>query len=180
VGDAWPAWATEPVRIVDHDPLWAARARRLAADVGGILRPWLADEVQHVGSTAVPGLVAKPVLDLLAPIAAFGQIAQSDPVLARAGWSLVPPELDERPWRRFHVLPDGVRRVAHLHLLAADHPKVEQTLRFRDALRADPELAAAYAQVKRRAAVTHADDREAYTRAKTAFVEDVLARTRRG
>jgi GrpB-like predicted nucleotidyltransferase (UPF0157 family) len=171
---SWPAWATEPVRVVDHDPRWGALADRLGRDLDDLLEPWRAGPVVHVGSTAVPGLAAKPTVDLLAPVHDLDDAAAADPVLAEAGWALIPPDLDERPWRRSFVLPDGDRRVAHLHLVGHDHAKVADTLAFRDALRADPAIARRYEACKRDAATRHRDDREAYTAAKGAFVAQVL------
>jgi GrpB-like predicted nucleotidyltransferase (UPF0157 family) len=169
--DDWPAWARQRVEVVAADPAWARRAAELATDLQMRLDRWLDGAVEHVGSTAVPGLAAKPVLDLLAPLTSLAEAAAAGDVLAAAGWHLVPPELDGRPWRRLHVLADGDRRVAHLHLVASTHPHCRELVRFRDLLRAEPGLATEYARIKRRAASEHGDDREAYTRAKAAFVE---------
>jgi GrpB-like predicted nucleotidyltransferase (UPF0157 family) len=90
----------------------------------------------------------------------------------------VPPELDQRPWRRFFVKPDesGQHRVAHLHLIQAGHPRWAEQLAFRDALRRDGRLARQYEDLKRQLAARHAGDREAYTAAKAAFVANALAR----
>jgi GrpB-like predicted nucleotidyltransferase (UPF0157 family) len=172
---AWPAWATQPVEIADPDPRWSDAAAALALDLAGQLAPWLVGSVEHVGSTAVPDLPAKPVLDLMAPVRDLGEAAGAEPALVADGWVLVPAELDERPWRHLFVLPHGDRRHAHLHLVERSHPKWAATLAFRDTLRRRPELAREYASIKRAAAVTHRDDREAYTDAKSAFVEAVLA-----
>ena len=131
--------------------------------------------IHHVGSTAVPGLAAKPIIDLLAIVESLEDTWGAHDTLTEAGWELVPPELDDRPWRRMFVLPDGDRRVAHLHFVRADHPRARETLAFRDTLRRDPSLADEYAHLKRRAATTHHDDREAYTEAKSAFVARVVA-----
>lgn len=170
-GEDWPAWAQQHVEVVEADPTWARQAADLATDLQRRLAPWLDGPVEHVGSTAVPGLPAKPVLDLLAPVTSLADAALADDVLAAAGWHLVPPELDGRPWRRMHVLAEGGRRLAHLHLVASTHPHRRELVRFRDLLRAEPDLAAEYARIKRRAAAAHGHDREAYTRAKAAFVE---------
>jgi GrpB-like predicted nucleotidyltransferase (UPF0157 family) len=92
-------------------------------------------------------------------------------VLADAGWHLAPPELDEWPWRRMYVLPERERRLAHLHLVEAEHQLWRDTLAFRDRLRKRPDIAREYARLKRSAAKAHPDDREAYTEAKTTFVQ---------
>jgi GrpB-like predicted nucleotidyltransferase (UPF0157 family) len=109
--------------------------------------------------------------------AQVGDLACAEEVadtLAPDGWNYVPPELDERPWRRFYVLVRDDRRAAHLHLLTADTPGWQEQLDFRDLLRADPDLRDAYATLKRHLASRHADDREAYTEGKRDFVRAVL------
>lgn len=174
----WPAWATAPIEVVEPDPSWAEQGARLTQAMGDLLAPLLVGPVEHVGSTAVPGLPGKPVIDLLAPVRSLDDARAANRGLRVAGWSLVPPDLDGRPWRRLYVLTDGDRRLAHLHLVEATHPRVAATVLFRDRLRSDPDLAAAYAALKRDAAEAHRDDREAYTHAKAAFIEDAVG-TRR-
>jgi GrpB-like predicted nucleotidyltransferase (UPF0157 family) len=104
-------------------------------------------------------------------------VSEAGERLAGDGWSYVPPELDQRDWRRFFVKPDaeGQRRVAHLHVIPAGHPRWAQQIAFRDALRGDDRLARAYEDVKWRASAQHHDDREAYGSAKTQFITEVLA-----
>jgi GrpB-like predicted nucleotidyltransferase (UPF0157 family) len=97
-------------------------------------------------------------------------------VLAPYCWHYVPPELDHRPDRRFLIKVIDGRRAVHLHLLAAGSTRWSRQLAFRDALRADPGLIAAYAELKTDLAQRHHADREAYTAAKQQFVQDVLTR----
>lgn len=175
MSDSWPAWATARAEQVAADPDWERVAAVLAADLEVRLAAWLDGGVEHVGSTAMPSLAAKPVIDLMAPVVVLAACPQADAPLGQAGWQLVPPELDGRPWRRFYVLPRGARRMAHLHLVERASSRWRETLAFRDALRASPEVAADYARLKRDAAATLGDDREAYTHAKTAFVRRILA-----
>jgi GrpB-like predicted nucleotidyltransferase (UPF0157 family) len=178
MADALPRWATEHPEVRPHDPLLAIRARDEAARLAEILAPWLVDGVEHVGSTSVPGLAAKPIIDLMVsvsdPEAVVDEAGES---LAADGWNYVPPQLDQRDWRRFFVKPDaaGERRLAHLHVITAGHPRWAQQIAFREALRGNDLLARAYEDVKRQAAARHRADREAYTSAKTQFVMDVLA-----
>lgn len=172
-----PAWATEPILLVDHDPAWAQRARAFVAEVEALFAGRLISEVLHVGSTAVPGLRAKPIVDLQAgaddPDAAARDL---EGTAASAGWLLVPPELDRRAWRRLFVRVDahGRSRLAHLHLMPPGDDRWRAQLLFRDRLRADAGLRVEYVRIKDAAAVAHADDREAYTRAKDAFVRRVV------
>lgn len=178
--ESWPAWATEPVSIEDPDPAWAEVAVTLVSELQPRLVSWLDGRIEHIGSTAVPGLAAKPIVDVMAPVTALAATHDADSVLAATGWELVPPELDARPWRRFYVLPDGKRRLAHLHLLERAHPRWRDALVFRDVLRERPDLVRSYAELKRAAAASHGDDREAYTAAKSAFVERVVRDSHRG
>jgi GrpB-like predicted nucleotidyltransferase (UPF0157 family) len=171
----WPAWATEAISLVEPDEDWAARAAEERQRLLELLGPWLVDDVHHVGSTAVPGLPAKPIIDLMAGVGSLDDTPEVARVLAPHGWHLVPPELDARPWRRFLVKVAAGHRAAHLHLMHPATPRWAEQLRFRDRLRARPDLAAEYADLKRRLARDLAYDREAYTQGKAAFVRRVLA-----
>lgn len=173
--DQWPAWATETVLLAEPDAGWALRAAAERRRLLDLLAPWLVDDIHHVGSTAVPGLPAKPVLDLMAGVRSLDDAPEIARVLAPHDWHLVPPELDARPWRRFLVKVAAGHRVAHLHLLDPGTPRWAGQLWFRDRLRARPGLAAEYAELKRRLAREFADDREAYAKGKAAFVRRVLA-----
>ncbi|MEV6904220.1 GrpB family protein [Amycolatopsis sp. NPDC051372] len=174
-----PAWAYEKPHVTAADPMWAARGATLCARLAEVLGPWLVDGVEHVGSTSVPGLAAKPVVDVMASVRDVDAVVASAlGVLSADGWAYVPPSLDvSAQWRRFFVLPDTTNehRLAHLHLIPAGHPRWQAQLTFRDALRADPALAAEYAALKHRL-TTETTDREAYTAGKTDFVTRVLTR----
>jgi GrpB-like predicted nucleotidyltransferase (UPF0157 family) len=172
-----PDWAVEAVHLVPYDPCWPACAAEYSDELEPVLNRWLLGPIEHVGSTAIPGIVAKPVIDLMA------LVGDTDAVVARAGgaldalnWRHVPPGLDGRPWRRFFakVSPDGQHRLAHLHLMSPGASRWDQQLRFRDALRASPALRDEYAALKLRLASAYADDREKYTDDKAAFVTRVL------
>jgi GrpB-like predicted nucleotidyltransferase (UPF0157 family) len=178
MSDGTPQWAYEKAEVRPHDPGLIARAESERAQLAGLLEPWLVDGVEHVGSTAVPGLAAKTIIDLMVSVADPDTVVvQAGERLAADGWCYVPPQLDQRPWRRFFVKPDasGQRRIAHLHVIRAGHPRWSKQIAFRDALRRDDQLARRYADLKRMLAAQHADDREAYTDAKAKFVADALA-----
>ena len=172
-----PAWAVEAVHLSAYDPRWPDRAAGYADELQPVLDRWLLGRIEHVGSTAIPGIIAKPVIDLMA------QVTDPDAVVGQAGgtldgmnWRHVPPDLDGRPWRRVFakVSPDGRHRPAHLHLMSAGARRWDQQIRFRDALRANPGLRDEYAAVKSRLASTYANDRERYTGEKAAFVSRVM------
>lgn len=172
-----PAWATEPVHLADADPSWALRGEQEHDQLEALLAPWLIAQIEHVGSTSIPGLAAKPIIDLQALVA---DLVDPQPLVAALhphGWHYVDPDLDRRPWRRFFVKVTEGRRSAHLHVMTPDSPRWHQQLIFRDALRANPVLVAQYAAVKRALASEHSDDREAYSTAKADFVASVLSGT---
>ncbi len=170
----WPAWATEHVVVLPPDGAWLVRGAQECRHLDAKLAAHLLVPVEHVGSTAVPGLSAKPILDLQAAVADLDVAGEVAALLGRAGWHYVPPELDARPWRRFLVKVEGGHRVAHLHLLTLRDPRWHQQLMFRDALRNDPALRCEYAELKSSLAAEHAEDREAYTDGKAEFVAAVL------
>lgn len=177
-GDDLPVWATEPVRVVDPDPAWPGLAAGFAGEIEKLFAGWLISDVLHVGSTSVPGLPAKPIIDLQAvsqdPSAALAAVGAA---AAASRWMFVPRELDQRAWRWLlvRISPDRLSRLAHLHLMPPGQQRWWDQLLFRDRLRMSQRLRAEYVQVKQRAAAEHPDDREAYGRAKKEFVLRVVA-----
>ena len=170
----WPKWATEPVQLEAPDPAWQDQGAHLCRQLDGLLARWLVEPTQHVGSTAVPGLVAKPIIDIQAAVAGFNSVDAIAEVLSPSGWHLVPTDLDGRSWRRFLVKVVDGHRAAHLHVLPAGSTGWDEQLAFRDALRAAPVLVRRYAELKHALATRYADDRESYTNAKTEFIHSVL------
>jgi GrpB-like predicted nucleotidyltransferase (UPF0157 family) len=179
VSDNTPPWAFEQPAVHPHDPRLIEQAEIERARLAELLAPWLAEGVEHVGSTSVPGLAAKPVIDLMAQVADLDTVVdEAAERLWAVGWHYVPPDLDGRPWRRFFVKPDssGQHRYAHLHVIGVGHPRWAQQLAFRDALRRDDDLARRYGDLKRGLAAEHPDDREAYTEAKAEFIAEALGK----
>jgi GrpB-like predicted nucleotidyltransferase (UPF0157 family) len=165
--------ADQKVALADSDPVWADRFDQQRAVVEELLRPWLTAPVEHVGSTSVPGLRAKPVIDMLAPVSSLPLAREALPVLAEAGW-LYWPEDPCGHYRLWLLRPRPEARTHHLHVIEAGHPHARALLAFRDALRADDGLRSEYASLKDRLAEQHPDNRNAYTNAKAAFVERAL------
>ncbi len=172
--EAWPIWATEPVVIVDYDDRWALQAAEERQCLLGLLGLWLVEDVHHVGSTAIPGMPAKPIIDLMAGVGSLDDAPALARVLAPHDWHFVPPQRDARLWRRFFVKVASGHRIAHLHLLDPGTTQWAEQLRFRDRLSTQPALAAKYAELKRRLAARVSHDREAYTEGKSPFVRRVL------
>jgi len=162
----WPDWATETIEIQPPDAAWRRRGERERGRLEAQLGRWLVAGVEHVGSTAVPGLAAKPILDLQAAVADLRCAPSIAAVLGPEHWHYVDPDLDARPWRRFFIKASDGHRVAHLHVMTLGSARWSEQLAFRDALRADRRLVESYAAMKVALAAQHADDREAYSAAK--------------
>lgn len=161
------------LEIVAYDPAWPALFETERILLASALAPWIVAPIEHIGSTAVPGLAAKPVIDIMAPV---HTLAASCPALAAAaevGYLHAPYKADEMHW---FCKPSPSHRTHHLHLVPHGSPAWAQRLRWRNALRRDAALAAQYAALKRRLAQQHRTDREAYTQAKGPFIETTLAR----
>ncbi|HVS86005.1 MAG TPA: GrpB family protein [Gaiellaceae bacterium] len=160
---------TDPVEIVDYDPSWPAEFERLAERALAALGP-LGVRAEHLGSTAVPGLAAKPVIDLALVIRSPDDLPGAVSVLGALGYEHEGdrgiPGLEAFAW------PVGERR-HHLYVCAEGAAELARMRAFRDRLRADPDEAAAYERLKRELAARHRHDRTAYTDAKTEFVTRV-------
>jgi GrpB-like predicted nucleotidyltransferase (UPF0157 family) len=133
---------TGTLRLADYDPAWPARFAAEAARIAGALGA-LARGVEHVGSTAVPGLAGKPVLDVAVAVASMADADACIAPLESLGYAYRGPHGDD-PRRRYYVRDDAAgRRLAQLHLYVLPAAAWDGKLAFRDALRADPRLAAA-------------------------------------
>jgi GrpB-like predicted nucleotidyltransferase (UPF0157 family) len=157
------------IEVVPYDARWPARfevwRKRLAAALGPA-----ATRIEHVGSTAVPGLVAKPIIDMQISVA--DPDVEADYVAAVEGTGLQ-LRAREPGHRYFRPSPDRPREV-HVHVCAAGSTWERDHLMFRDYLRAHPTTRAAYADLKWTLAQRYPDDRLAYTDGKSAFILDTL------
>ncbi|MGI8511029.1 MAG: GrpB family protein [Solirubrobacteraceae bacterium] len=156
-----------------YDARWPARFEAERSALETALGDRLVGGVHHVGSTAVPGLDAKPIVDILAGVDALATTRHCVEMLERVGWCYAPYRTREMHW---FCKPDPSRRTHHLHLVPVGSPRFRAELAFRDHLRANPGDAAEYATLKRRLAARHGADREAYTEGKTEFIRAILQR----
>jgi len=172
------AWLEEPpkldgaVLLADYDPRWPGLYEREAARI----RSALGDRVlllEHIGSTSVPGLAAKPLIDILLVVAEPGREETYVPQLERAGYRLVIAEPD---WHQHRVLK-GRNPDVNLHVHPPDSPEIERNLRFRDHLRADRADRELYERTKRELAGRHWTYMQQYADAKTGVIEEILERS---
>jgi GrpB-like predicted nucleotidyltransferase (UPF0157 family) len=160
------------ISVVPYDPLWPelfADERRLLEET---LAPWLVGGVHHIGSTAVPGLAAKPLLDMMAGVRDLDDSRAAYEPLEQVGYVYTP----HRPREAHHFSKPSAslrERTHNLHLTEVGSALWRERLAFRDALRADPGLAAEYAALKKRLA-SQCDDGADYAAGKRGFVERVL------
>ena len=183
-GEQWSNAREDVIEVVPYDPTWPQRYEVEADAIRGSLRAAhvidasgssLDVQLEHAGSTAVPGLAAKPILDiymtvqdrsqwprLVAPLKGLGYVYRAEN-----------PDTDAMFFVK-GMPPFGTGRTHHVHVRSPG--RSDRELRFRDHLRAHPEVAAAYGALKTDLARRHRTDREAYTQAKSAFIDDTLTR----
>lgn len=170
-----PSPPDEPIRLRPYDPAWPARFERERLALEGAIGEWVVDGIHHVGSTAVPGLDAKPIIDILVGVRDLDESRACLAPLVRLGYMYAPYLAEEMHWL---CKPHPSRRTHHLHLVPVDSRRYADELAFRDRLRGDPRLAGEYLALKQGLASRFANDREAYTDAKSGFVARALAKSR--
>ena len=169
--------SAEPVVIVDHDARWFKAFDEAAAELRDALRRWVV-EIEHIGSTAVVGLAAKPVIDIQVGVVSLDVSHQIVAAVEALGYVYVPDFERDLPNRRyFRRMSSAGRSTHHVHLVErTDHEWWDRHIRFRDWLRAHPDDRDRYAALKRSLATEHLDDRDGYTEAKSAFIASVVER----
>ena len=160
-----------PVTLHEYDPAWPDLYAREAERIRGAL----GDRVlllEHVGSTSVPGLVAKPRIDILLAVADSADEPAYVPALERAGYAV---RIREPDWHE-HRLLRGPDTAINLHVFAADSSEIERTIGFRDRLRDHPDERERYAAAKRELAARHWHLMQDYADAKTDVIAAILGR----
>lgn len=164
-----------PIVIEPYDPAWPLRFEAERALLEPVLAPWLAGPIVHIGSTAVPDLPAKPVIDIMAAVDDLHSSAAAIEALESLSYRYFDYRHDVMHW---FCKPSDFERTHHLHLVPFDSPLWRERIAFRDRLRSDATLRNSYARLKFDLASTHRDDREAYTEAKSAFIHAALLQSR--
>ncbi|ACX90104.1 GrpB family protein [Pectobacterium parmentieri] len=154
------------IAVVDYDPLWATNyataAKALAQALGEV-----AVRVHHIGSTAVPGLPAKAVIDMLLEVVSLSDLDRLDHVMVDLGYR--PRGENGMAGRRYYT-KGGDARTHHLHAFVVGDAHIQRHLAFRDYLRANPAVCAEYAAIKRAAALACDNDAAVYSQLKNDFI----------
>ena len=159
------------VRLVDHNPLWSILYDEESTKILNALGSRIID-IHHIGSTSIPGIKAKPILDIMVGIEVFNEGPFLEPFLVSLGYDYVP----HADVPHDHIYGKSQPRTHLLHVVKYKGKTWENQLRFRNALRSDLELAKEYEEIKVQLCSVHGDSRATYTEKKGVFIERVLAK----
>jgi GrpB-like predicted nucleotidyltransferase (UPF0157 family) len=157
------------VRLEAHQEEWAGLFEEEKARIEAAVGPYILD-IQHVGSTSIPGIPAKPILDIGVAVRNFEEAAVCIEPLIQLGYTY----RGENGIPRRHHFHKGIPRTHHLHMNEIDSADWQNQILFRDYLRQHPETAAEYARLKTELAQRYPADRDAYLSGKAPFIEKVL------
>lgn len=172
----------EKIAVVPYDPEWPQRYATVEAEIKALVPRMLVQRIAHIGSTAVPGLSAKPIIDVQVEVMDLEEVRREVvPVMEAAGYEFIwrPTMGDAAPYYAWFIKRDAHgERSVHVHMVQAGQASVDRIV-FRDFLREHPDQAARYESLKYELAKRFPKDRAAYTQQKTAFVNEMLALARR-
>ena len=164
------------VRLATYDPEWPRlfeqEKARLQAALGGQVL-----DIQHIGSTSIPGLTAKPILDIAIAVENFEAAFACVPLIEKLGYEFMG---EHGILRRHYFVKRDPRSTHHIHMLELTNAEYQAHLLFRDYLRLHPEAITQYQTLKQRLAEQHPNDREAYTDGKAEFIGQILALAKSG
>ena len=161
----------QQIHIVPYDESWPTRFQQEREILQDVMALWMSGSIEHIGSTAVPGLAAKPVIDIMAGVESLGVSRGAIPALSKVGYCYFPYRPDSMHW---FCKPSPSLRTHHLHLVPYQSRLWVERLAFRDYLRTHRVAMEEYAELKCQLAEQNRFDREAYTDAKTPFVERIV------
>lgn len=161
--------AREPIVLAPHDPRWLESAREEGTRIAQACGPAVLS-VEHIGSTSVPGLIAKPLLDLMPLLRSYEDgYGCVEPMRALGYWYAGDFGIAGR-----HLFVKGSPRTHHVHMLVQGSKEAIRHVAVRDVLRASPEASARYAALKQKLAAAFGDDREGYASAKSTFMRELF------
>jgi GrpB-like predicted nucleotidyltransferase (UPF0157 family) len=158
------------VEVAPYDPNWAHAFQAEADEIRRILGQEVM-AVHHIGSTSIPNLSAKPIIDLLVEVRDIEKIDASNDVMSQLGY--LPKGENGIPGRRYFIKGDEIHRTHHLHIFQTRHPDIERHLNFRDYLIAHPEDAQVYGRLKQELARRFPADIDSYVAGKDEFIKEI-------
>ena len=163
------------VCVVPYDPSWVEKFECEKAFLEGLLTPWRKGPIEHIGSTAVVGLCAKPVIDIMVGVRSLSESEPAKDILRNVGYQYAEYKTEVMHW---FCKPSFAMRTHHLHLVPFESALWHERLAFRNLLRTNSTVADEYAALKRELARKFEFDREAYTDAKFPFIARALGLAR--
>ena len=163
------------IEVVPHDPNWLAMFDAEAEDIAFILGAALI-ATHHIGSTSIPGIKAKPIIDLLIEVRDIEKMDSFNDAMIGLGYE--PMGEYGIPGRRFFRKPDEFTRSHHVHVFGTGHPDIDRHINFRDYLIAHPEEAQAYGRLKEDLARRFPEDIGGYTDGKSEFIHKIDAKAK--
>ncbi len=158
------------IEIIPYDPSWPVLFQTEVTVLRRALGTWIIGPIEHIGSTAVSGLAAKPVIDIMVGVHTLDDSRTAREAAAEVGYCYAPYQVELEHW---FCKPSAAFRTHHLHLMPVGSPQWIRPLAFRDYLRAHADTASEYGALKLRLAQEHRFDREAYTLAKRPFIDRI-------
>lgn len=173
----------DPIQMYAPDPAWAASFECERARLTPALTPWLVQPLEHIGSTAVPGLVAKPIIDIAVVVSDIDSAAAMEDPLREIGWVAAAEPADGQERKLSFCTPSVELRTHHLHVVEHSSSRWRGWLAFRDYLRAHPEAAEEYGALKTRLAEENGGDpnqRDVYRAGKAEWIRIATTRALSG
>jgi len=167
----------DPIVLVPHDSAWREAFQRERRQLSAILNV-SPKRIEHVGSTAIPGLRAKPVIDIIVGLSALVDTDAHIEEMTSVGYEYVAAYEADLPDRRYFRKPHTVPRTHHVHCVVVGSEFWCQYLLFRDYLRSQPEDAVKYEAIKEKLAIRHRFDRRAYLDGKSPFINSILQKAK--
>ena len=164
-----------PIVIEEYNPRWPSMYEEEKAQILAAIGEHIVG-IEHIGSTSVPGLGSKPIIDLLAGVTDLSVVELCIPPLKAIGYNYMPEYEQIISERRYFLKGSPDAQIAHLHIFQATNWMNRHELLFRNYLRAHPQAAREYLELKKQLAAKYGPDRTGYTAAKTDFVRSIIAR----
>lgn len=161
----------QPIEIVEYDPSWPSKFELEKELLESLIGSFVYGSIEHVGSTSISGLAAKPVIDIMVGVESLESSRKAIDLLSSNGYCYYPYKTEVMHW---FCKPKPEMRTHHLHLVPYGRPLWLERITFRDHLRVNPTLAAEYAALKHKLSEEHENDRDLYTEKKWPFVKKVL------